>query len=49
MAEKAKRPPNPFDICPKHKGFYKTCGCNWQKGKKKADTPSRDNEDQESE
>ena len=34
MADKPKRDPNPFDICPKHHGFYKSCGCDWSKGKK---------------
>jgi len=34
MADKAKREPNPFDFCPKHKGFYQSCGCDWKKGKK---------------
>lgn len=34
MAEKAKREANPFDICPKRHGFYKSCGCDWKKGKK---------------
>lgn len=45
MAEKAKRPPNPFDICPKHKGFYKTCGCDYRKGKK--ESPPKDEEKEE--
>ena len=29
-----KREPNAYDICPKHKGFYKSCGCKWDKEKK---------------
>lgn len=37
MADKAKREPNPFDFCPKHKGFYQSCGCDWRKGKKTKD------------
>ena len=31
MAEKAKRIPNAYDICPKHKGFFISCGCRWDK------------------
>lgn len=52
MAEKAKREPNPFDFCPKHKGFYQSCGCDWQKGKKKGKedtTASRDSEEKDEE
>lgn len=48
MADKAKREPNPFDFCPKHKGFYQSCGCDWQKGKKNEEeegTASRDSEE----
>lgn len=49
MAEKAKRIPNPFDTCPKHKGFYKTCGCDYKKGIKKKESATRDNEGKETE
>lgn len=34
--KKTKHLPGPFDFCPKHSGsFYKSCGCSWEKGKKK--------------
>jgi len=25
----------PFSFCPKHNVFYKSCGCSWEKKKKK--------------
>jgi len=45
MSEKANRPPNQYDTCPKHKGFYKSCGCNWRKGKSESKSEEEDNKE----
>lgn len=34
MPKKPTRIPNPFDFCPKHGVFYKSCGCSYSKKSK---------------
>lgn len=34
---KPKREPSQFDFCPKHRVFFVSCGCSWEKGKKEED------------
>jgi hypothetical protein len=47
MAKKTTHDPSPFDICPKHHGFHKTCGCSHKGSKSEKKEEIAEMEDEE--